>query len=143
MGTLRGLVEQHYANFGSGNVEADRANFSPDVETEIPGSETIKGFEAFKAFVGGWTTAFPDGGMKLLTAVESGDTIIAEGLMTGTHTGPLVGPAGEIPPTGRKIEFKFADIFRTNDGKVVEHHVYFDQMAFLGQLGLIPAPTSA
>src|SRR6267378_2084130 len=109
MGALRQLMEQHYANFAAGNIEADRGNFSPDVLTEIPGGPPMTGFEAFKGFVGVWTKAFPDGGMKILNVVEAGDTAIAEGLMTGTHTGPLVGPAGEIPATGRKIEFKFAD----------------------------------
>jgi predicted ester cyclase len=143
MGDLQRLVEQHYANFGAGNLEADRGNFSPDVETEVPGGPPMKGFEAFKAFAGAWTKAFPDGGMKILTVVESGDTAIAEGLMTGTHTGPLVGPAGEVAATGRKIEFKFADVFKVRDGMVVEHRVYFDQMVFLGQLGLIPSPTGA
>src|SRR5436305_1833785 len=142
MGTLRQIVEQHYANFAAGNMEADRNNFSPDVVTEIPGGPRLAGFDAFKGFVGVWNKAFPDGGMKLLTAVESGDTVIAEGVMTGTHTGPLASPAGEVPATGKKIEFKFADVFKTRDGKVVEHRVYFDQMTFLGQLGLIPAPAS-
>jgi len=30
------------------------------------------------------------------------------------------------------------DIFRVRDGKFVSHHIYFDQMTFLAQLGLMP-----
>jgi len=47
-------------------------------------------------------------------------------------------PTGEIPPTGRHFEFPYVDILQARDGKVVSHRVYFDQVAFLAQLGLMP-----
>jgi ketosteroid isomerase-like protein len=35
----------------------------------------------------------------------------------------------------------FADFFRFRDGRVAEHHVYYDQVAFMDALG-ITAPGS-
>jgi ketosteroid isomerase-like protein len=43
-------------------------------------------------------------------------------------------------PTGKNLRPEFADVFVTRDGMVVEHRVYYDQLAFLTQLGLMPAP---
>ena len=32
---------------------------------------------------------------------------------------------------------------RTDGGRITSYHVYFDQLAFLGQLGLLPEPAAA
>jgi hypothetical protein len=38
--------------------------------------------------------------------------VFAEFVGRGTHTGPLVGPAGTLPPTGRSIEFPVGEPMR-------------------------------
>ena len=68
---------------------------------------------------------------------EAGDTVIVEGRFTGTNTGPLEGPEGETPPSGRKVDLPFADFSRLSDGKIVEYRTYYDQVALLTQLGLM------
>jgi len=55
---------------------------------------------------------------------------------SGTHTGPLVGPGGTIPATGRAFSFPFCDVLRAREGKFVSHHIYWDNVTFLAQLGL-------
>jgi ketosteroid isomerase-like protein len=65
---------------------------------------------------------------------------MSEGIFSGTHTGPLATPAGDVPPTGKPLRLAFADVFVIRDGLIVEHHIYYDQVAFLTQLGLMPAP---
>ena len=47
--------------------------------------------------------------------------MIVEGVYTGTHTGPLAGPAGVIPATGRSFSLPYVDIFQARDGKFVSH----------------------
>lgn len=74
--------------------------------------------------------------------MEQGDSVIAEAVLTGTHAGPLAKPAGEIPPTNKRIELIVADAFDVHDGKVTGHRVYFDQMA-MTQLGLVPEGATA
>ncbi len=65
---------------------------------------------------------------------------MTEYVFSGTHTGRLASPAGEIPPTGKRLELKFADVFVIRDGLVVEHHIYYDQVAF--RCGLMPVPAA-
>jgi predicted ester cyclase len=141
MGALVDVVKQHYANMSSGDWERDREIMSPDVVTVDP-SATLTGLDAFMAHEAVFATAFPDAQAELIRAVEAGDTVMTEGVFSGTHTGPLATPAGEIPPTGNSLELKFADVFVIRDGLIVEHHIYYDQVAFLTQLGLMPAPTT-
>jgi predicted ester cyclase len=115
--------------------------FAPDVVTIDPGAGRMEGLEAFRAYGEAFLRAFPDGRLKVGRIVaETAESIVVEGTFSGTHTGPLTGPDGEIPPTGRRLELHFVDVFDARDGRICEHHVYYDQMAMLGQLGLIPAP---
>jgi ketosteroid isomerase-like protein len=41
------------------------------------------------------------------------------------------------------VRLEFADVFVVRDGQIIEHHLYYDQVAFLTQLGLMPAPSAA
>ena len=58
----------------------------------------------------------------------------------GAHTGPLETPAGEVPPTGRRIEIEFSVVARARDGLLVDGREYYDSMTLLTQLGLMPEP---
>jgi hypothetical protein len=64
---------------------------------------------------------------------------IDEGYVVGTHTAPLSLPSGEsVPATGKQIRVRSCDIASVEGGLVTNHRFYFDQMEFLGQLGLLP-----
>ncbi|MGM7648422.1 ester cyclase [Nocardia sp. JW2] len=63
---------------------------------------------------------------------------IAEIVFTGVQTGPLPTAEGEVPPSGRTVTFPLIDTFTLRDGKVAEHRVYWDNVSFLTQLGLMP-----
>jgi predicted ester cyclase len=74
--------------------------------------------------------------------VEDGERAAVEGTFTGTHTGTLAAPQGEIPATGRTIELPYVDVFEARAGRIAAHRVYYDQMVMLSQLGLAPAPAA-
>ncbi|MBJ7594170.1 MAG: ester cyclase [Candidatus Dormibacteraeota bacterium] len=144
MGKLQeSIVERHYRAFVDKNWDEAAAMMSPDVETQMPGSPPLKGIEPFIAYTQVFITAFPDARMTLDRCVEGANLVIAEGKFIGTHTGPLASPMGEIPPTGKHLELPFTDVFEVEDGKVTKHRVYFDNMTFMTQLGLMPEPASA
>ena len=63
----------------------------------------------------------------------------SKGVYSGTHTGPLVGPQGAIPPSGNAFAFPYADFLEVKDGKCVSHRIYWDNVTFLAQIGAIPA----
>ena len=142
MGDLRQIIEQHYQNVATANYAAEEEIFSPDAVNVDPGAGRLEGIAAFKAYEEGFRRAFPDGRLIMKSAVESGNTIATEGLFVGTHTGPMWTPNGEIPPTYRKLELPFGDFFQFENGRIVSHHIYYDQIAFMMQLGLLPEPAS-
>jgi predicted ester cyclase len=143
MGELRRIIEKHYENVATNMLDEEDAIFSRDVVTVEPGTGKIEGLAAFKAYEEAFHRAFPDGHMVMKSAVESGNTIATQGSFVGTHTGPLIGPAGEISPTYRKLDLPFGDFFQIENGNIVSHSIYYDQVAFLMQLGLMPSPASA
>ena len=63
-------------------------------------------------------TALPDAKTELTNVVADGENwVFTEFIGQGTHTGELVGPAGTIPPTGRRIEFPVGELMRLDEGK--------------------------
>jgi steroid delta-isomerase-like uncharacterized protein len=143
MTNLRELVERHYENVSTVNIESENDIFHPDVVTIDPAAGEMRGLEAFKAYERSFHTAFPDGRLVLTSAIESDGRIAVEGSFVGTHTGPLVSPAGELPATNRSLNLAMSDFFETRDGKIVAHRIYYDQTSLLAQLGLLPAPALA
>jgi predicted ester cyclase len=84
-------------------------------------------------------TASPDAKTELTNVVADGEYWeFTEFVGRGTHTGPLVGPAGTVPPTGRSIEFPVGEPMRLEEGKFTLVHAYHDGATPLRQLGVFP-----
>lgn len=143
MSDLRTIVDRHYEGINQHDLDMAVSMMTDDVESILPGAPPMKGVEPFKQYVSVFQTAAPDAHIVGHRYLESGDTIVVEGSYSGTHTGPLMTPMGEIPPTGRHFDFTFCDILQARDGKACSHRVYFDQAEFMSQLGLMPVPASA
>jgi predicted ester cyclase len=131
------LVKRHYLNVSAANFEAEDELFSPDVETIDPSAGTLHGIQAFKGYEAAFQRAFPDGKLVLHSAVEAGTKVAVEGVYIGTHTGPLAGPRGDIPPTQRPLNLDFSDLFETDGQRITRHRIYYDQVQFMSQLGLM------
>ncbi len=97
----------------------------------------MRGREEFRRYATMFKTAMPDSRIEVDSCLESKGTVVVEGRFLGTHTGPLVGPGGEIPATGRTFELPFAEVMETADGKILRRRIYYDQVDFLTQLGLM------
>ena len=95
------------------------------------------GREGFKQFFMAFAAAVPDAQFVIEDVISEGDKVVTRLTVNGTQTGALQG----IPPTGKKFSMKGIDIFRVEDGKLVEHWDAVDQLGMLQQLGVIPSPT--
>ncbi len=97
-----------------------------------------RGRSAIVEYWEGFFAAFPDLEGKDEFTAESGDTAINEWSASGTHTGPLEGPEGTVPATGKRLTVRGADAITVRDGMIQSHRAYYDQMSFMVQLGLVP-----
>jgi len=89
-----------------------------------------------------FATAFPDLTGELELTVVSGNDILSVVLLKGTQKGALPGPAGEIPPTHKKIGYLAVHHVQTTpDGRTVAKERFtYDGGTFMSQLGLSPMP---
>jgi steroid delta-isomerase-like uncharacterized protein len=117
---------------------------SEDVEcTLVPSNTTMRGRKGYRDFCEGWATAFPDGRVEIKRVTASDDGVVVEFVGRGTHTGPLVGPAGTIPATGRKCELPLCDVLEIEEGAVRRLRSYYDSATMMRQLGLTNWPEAA
>jgi len=52
-------------------------------------------------------------------------------------------PEGTIPATGKQATLRGCDAITVRDGRITSHRVYYDQLAFMTQLGLVPEGATA
>lgn len=113
-------------------------------EIVLMGSDTrFRGPSGALEFAQMWADGFPDGRATVENVVASGDHAVVQYTGTGTHTGALRTPAGEIPATGRSVTLDFCDVFEIRDGKIHLEQSYFDSASMLIQLGVIPEAVGA
>jgi predicted ester cyclase len=112
------------------------ATMVPDATFVGPGM-TLQGRAQIRQFVEGFQQAFPDVKHRIDRMLVSGNTLIYEGTFTGTHTGVLHAPGGDVPPTGRRIEMPEAQIVTVVDGLATSLRTYFDRLEMMTQLGLM------
>lgn len=139
MGEAREVMNRITAALDAQDFEAAAECYATDAVAETPDQGQIRGREAIAEYFRQLTDAFPDVRYEPQHGHESANVAIDEGYVVGTQTGPLPLPSGEsVPATGKQIRVRSCDIISVEDGLVTSHRFYFDQMEFLGQLGLLP-----
>jgi steroid delta-isomerase-like uncharacterized protein len=142
MSELAKMVRTHYDGVESGDLDLATSVFDQDVESVTPNGP-MHGLAEFRAFGEVFKKAVPDARLEIVRCYETEHTIIVEGMYTGTQTGPLESPSGTIPASGRSFSFPYVDVLTERDGKFISHRIYWDNVSFLTQLGLMPAPETA
>ena len=118
-----------------GNLAVVDELFASAVAYHMPGSaEPVRGIDGVKGVVAGFRAAFPDLHVTIEDVVAEGETVAARVTARGTNTGEMMGAA----PTGKRAEWAVNHYCHFADGKVIEDHINFDQLAFLQQLGMLP-----
>jgi predicted ester cyclase len=136
MPDAKDVILKHIAAVNDHDSDADP--WAADAELVAPGGQA-SGRDGVIAFLGVFSEAFPDIRLELKQLLTDGAAAAAEGILVGTHDGVLHTPNGDVAPTGRAVELRWAAVYLTDDDKLKSEHLFFDQMDFLGQLGLLPA----
>jgi steroid delta-isomerase-like uncharacterized protein len=97
-----------------------------------------KGPDAFALqYAKPWADAFSDGKITDAKYYDAGNAVATEFTGRGTNDGTL----GPLPPTGRRADLPYCEIYEFNaEGKIVSGRAYFDQLTLLIQLGHAQAP---
>lgn len=75
--------------------------------------------------------AFPDVRYRIELTLVAGDRVLTSTTASGTHQGEFIG----VEPTGKSVTWTGLDLFRLDDGLVVEWLDYQDILGLLRQLG--------
>jgi predicted ester cyclase len=96
--------------------------------------EPIQGLEGLKGFFAAVRAAMPDIHHPSVTLIAEGDLVVLHAANEGTFTNEFM----SIPPTGKKVSYWMANIWRIAEGKAVECWFNLDTLGLMQQLGAIP-----
>jgi predicted ester cyclase len=136
MPDARDVILKHIAAVNDRDSAADP--WAADAEMVAPGGGA-SGRDEVIGFLGVFQEAFPDLRLETKRLLCDGPAAAAEGTLAGTHDGVFHTPDGDVPPTGRAVELRWAAVYATDGETLKSEHLFFDQMELLGQLGLLPA----
>jgi steroid delta-isomerase-like uncharacterized protein len=108
---------------------------APDVQVVAHSiGMTFNGHTEFRNFMAGFKQAFPDMVITHNNSIALGDKIAVEFTATGTHTGSLQTPNGEIPASGKKVELKVCEFWEWKNGKITKITNYQDATSLMRQI---------
>ena len=133
------LIREVYAAAEADNLDPDR--FASLFGTEgyfldMPSGEKWTGPDVRQPVVG-LATAFPDLHRQLLRFYSTGDVVVVELKLQGTHREDLPIAGGVLPASGKTFDVPCCDVFHVKDGKVLSFHCYNMQSIWLDQLGAL------
>jgi steroid delta-isomerase-like uncharacterized protein len=137
---LTQVAREFITGYSTADWTALKGLLTPDaIYNELGSQRRIQGSDSIIQALQGWKKAMTDSQGKVTNAFASGDTVALQITWTGTHDGTFTGPAGTVPPTGKRQTTPAAMIVNFSGNKVREIHHYFDMITFLQQIGAMPA----
>lgn len=123
-------VEQH-------DVQRAIDLYADNAVVVTPDAGPVKGREKIAQYWKQFIDGFPDSHYESIAKLEADGRAVDEGYFIGTNTGRMTMPSGQtLEPTGKKVKLRACDIATVENGKITEHHLYFDEAEFMRQLGL-------
>jgi steroid delta-isomerase-like uncharacterized protein len=95
--------------------------------------------EGIAEFFRALRVGMPDTNIAAEDLITEADRVAVRFTLTGTHTGELLG----VPASGEHIDAEGITILRFSGDRVVERWNRLDEVAFLTQIGAMPAATAA
>ncbi|MEV8623859.1 nuclear transport factor 2 family protein [Streptomyces sp. NBC_01268] len=138
MGEARDVMDRFTEAVTHADLKAIADLLAEDAVALTPDGGEIEGRDAIVEYWRTMTTSIPDATFTYRNRFEIDDTAVDEGIFTGKNTGPIPLPDGEtLPATGRTVNIRGIDLAQVKDGRIQSYRLYFDQMEFLDQLGLL------
>jgi predicted ester cyclase len=139
------LYEACWGHFNDRAWDRFKACYADTAESDQvdSGQPPAMGADAIVAGTKAFTGAFPDSKGRNELILIKGDHLAAISVISGTHTGTLVGANDRsIPSTNKPIGLLQGQVvqFDETGSRIVKEAFYFDTATMMAQLGLSPAP---
>jgi ketosteroid isomerase-like protein len=132
------IVRQAYKIAEDMDMAAWVAAFTEDgTFTDESIGVTWKGPAELPVQVENYHRAFPDMHRELYQVYVSGNIVVVQLALQGTHLGPLHMPGGTLAPTGNRMDAPCCDVFELAGDKISRFDCYPSGTVILTQLRLI------
>lgn len=120
--------------FNHRNYTAIEQYVAENITEHRPG--VMSGRNSTIDFLKSLSDAFPDFQTTVDHMVTEGDRVVVFTTTNGTHQGEFIFAPG-VPPSGKQITFKTADLYRISNGQLVEHWDVIEILDMLSAIGAI------
>jgi steroid delta-isomerase-like uncharacterized protein len=96
----------------------------------------IRGREGVRQNLEMLLKAFPDLRLEVEQILASGDQVVAQLRVTGTHKGNFAG----IAPTNKSVSWRGCNVVELRNGKAIRGRLYADNATLFQQLGILSLP---
>ncbi|MEY7851296.1 ester cyclase [Natrarchaeobius sp. A-rgal3] len=93
-----------------------------------------RGREEYRGYVETYREAFPDVEYEVEDAIGDGEYVTIRYTAHGTHDGEFLG----LEPTGDRVSVSGMELYRVEDGAIVEMWTNYDALGLFQELGVIP-----
>ena len=131
----KAVVRRWVEGWNTRGVEAVDELFSERFLDHQTGRD-VHGLDAFKERLSGLERELGRGQFHEEDMLAEADKVLVRWTLAAKHLGTFLG----IPPTGRDLTLPGLNIFRVEDGRIVERWTYLDVVALLPQLGATVVP---
>lgn len=134
------MVRDHIRFENAHDLPAVLATFGSSARyDDEPWDEHHMGLDAVRSFYEELLRALPDLEIAVQKEHASGEAVIIECLIRGTHGGTW----RDLPATGRRLEFPLCAVYTFDkEGKLAGERIYYDRATVLRQCGVFREPTS-
>ncbi len=135
----KALIEKYIEAWNSFDIQVLDEYLDASFKAYIPSnSNEPMSQEQFKGWVEGIFQPFPDSHYEIQDIFCEGDRVCIRWTYTATQQGDYMG----VPASGKKVEGSAIEIFRVENGKIVEERSEMDALGMMIQLGLVLSPGS-
>jgi steroid delta-isomerase-like uncharacterized protein len=134
---LQDFIDRYNDAWNAHDVDAIVAMHTDDsvFENHVTGDVNV-GREQIGTAIRGIFSVFPDLSFEGRRQYFREDLVVQEWTARGTHEGTMKRSGVEVPPTGKRVEYKGMDVIPIRDGLIARKDVYSDSVTLLRQLGL-------
>ena len=128
------LIDDHFRALIAHDVKSIAAGYADDAQVISPNWEGAKvGSAGITEVYNRYFSSTPDLVYKVVNVINAGENVVVEYTSGGTLSNPEAGTPEYMK--GKKYTLNYCAVFTIKNNKIIKESDYFDQVAFLKQVG--------